>query len=453
MRSISIQEFFWILRRGLVWLIIIPLIVASAVGVYYVFCVENQYTSETKLYILVDYGASMGENRYDVTTSTSLAYDYQRLINTHEVLTSAAKKLGVKSLEGFIDVAYEENTRMINLSVTSTDPVFCQNAANTISDVFIEYLRTISQTKSVSVASRALLPSAPSGPNRIRNIALSLIISILFVVGTLVALAMKDTTLLTADDIENHLKISVLAHIACCKKEIKKFMSQKGVRMPLYYCVSRDMRESIKTLSMNLQFLSGGDAVKTLTVTSASPSEGKSTIAVMLATALVEEGKRVLLCDMDLCSCSLGEYYVRTRQKLIDVMRGTTNVNQVIMESDVRGLFLVARYHKQANITQTVRSPQFQGFIEDMRRQFDYILFDAPSVGFSVEAAMLASITDGTLLVIASGQVEWVHEKEIIAQLKNANASIIGAALNFINDHYDPRKSRGRPRKSQKHTA
>jgi capsular polysaccharide biosynthesis protein len=266
--------------------------------------------------------------RYDVYTSTSFAGDYQQLIKTHEVLTAAAEKLGVKDLEGLnIEVSSQENTRVISLSVTGDDPNFCMNAANMISEVFIEYLVTITRTNNVSIASKALLPDVPSGPNRIYNTAKAFVFSILAVAGILIAIAMMNTTLRTAEDVENSLHVPVLARIAGYKKEMDKFLSQKGTRKPLYYSVSCDTREGIKTLSMNLQFVSGGKGVKTLAVTSATPNEGKSSISIMLATALAEEGKRVLLCDMDFRNPSLGKLLgVRNRLDIVDVLQGTADI-------------------------------------------------------------------------------------------------------------------------------
>lgn len=439
MEEISIRELYAILRRGLALLIFIPLVVTSIVGAYYYIYSDNQYTAEAKLYVLIDYEDTTGSMRYDVNTSTSFAGDYQQLIVTHEVLTAAAKKLGAENLEELtIDVSSQANTRVICLSVTGTDPSFCMNAANTISEVFIEYLANITQTKSVSIASKALLPIDPSGPGRTRNTVIALVVSILFVACLLIAVALMNNTLRTSEDVENSLHVPVLARVAGYQKEMAKFMSQKGTRKPLYYSVSRETREGIKTLSMNLQFVSGGNAVKTLAITSATPNEGKSTIAVMLATSLAEEGKRVLLIDMDFRNPSLGKYLgVRNRLDIVDVMQGTTKIDQIMTETNVSGLTVVDSYHKRVLISNVVQSPQYQEFIGAVRHRFDYVILDTPPIGYFIDSAVLASVADRTLLVVASGRVERALGKEIVDQLQKANASIIGVALNFIYDRHN----------------
>jgi capsular exopolysaccharide synthesis family protein len=269
---------------------------------------------------------------------------------------------------------------------------------------------------------------------------MALAISILFVAGMLIAIAMMNTTLRTSEDVENSLHIPVLARIVGYKKEMARFINQKEARKPLFYAVSRDTREGIKTLAMNLQFVSGDKAIKTLAITSATPNEGKSTIAIMLATALAEEGKRVLLIDMDFRNPSLGKYLgVRNRLDIVDMVQGSARVEKIITESSVKGVYLVDSYHKRVLLSNVVQSPQYQEFIGIVGDHFDYVILDTPPVGFFIDSAVLASIADRTLVVIASGRVERALGKDIVDQLQKANASIIGVALNFIEDrnsHY-----------------
>jgi len=436
MGELSIKELAAILRRGIAFLILVPLVITSAVGAYLYLYAKDKYTAEAELYVLIDYGAAMGSMRYDVNTSTSFAGDYQKLMMTHEVISAAAKKLGVENLDSLrINVSSEGNTRVIDLSVTGMDPIFCTNAANAISEVFIDYLSTITQTKSVSIASKAMIPTAPTGLGRVYIIAIALVASILFAAGMLIAIEKMNTTLRTPEDIAEFLHLQVLARVAGYKRGMRKFLSQKEARKTLYSLVSRDTREGIRTLSMNLQFISFRKNIKTIAITSAMPNEGKSTTAVMLATSLAEEGKRVLLCDMDFMNPSLGKYLgVRGVLDIVDVLKGTAETELIISESNVNRLYLVDSYHKRILLSNVVQSPQYQEFLAAARQRFDYIILDTPPIGLFIDSAMLASIADGTLLVVASGRVERALGMEIVEQLQNANAAVVGVALNFVKE-------------------
>jgi capsular exopolysaccharide synthesis family protein len=391
--------------------------------------------------VLIDYEDTTGNMRYDVTTSTSFAGDYQQLITTHEVLNVAAQRLGIEDLDGVkIEVSAQANTRVINLSVIGNDPKFCMNAANTISDVFIEYLSNITQTNSISIASRALLPDKPSGPDRLSNIALAFLVSITLTALFSIVIERMDTTLRTSEDVEANLNLPVLARITEYEKEVTKYSSQKGERQPLYHVVSQDTREAIKTLSMNLQFASSGDKIKTIAITSATPEEGKSTVAIMLGTALAEEGKKVLLVDMDFRSPSIGRYFGKRNKKgLIEFLNGKEPLEQIITETRIKGLYMVDSYHNRMLMATVVQSSQYRSFIETVSNMFDYILFDTPPIGMFIDSAVLANVADRTLLIVASGRVQRALGKDVVDQLQKANASIIGVALNFVdnrNSHY-----------------
>ena len=119
MEEITLKGSIAILRRGLWLIIFIPIIVALLAGTYLYLYAENRYTAETKLYVLIDYGDTMGDVRYDVSTSTSFVGDYQQLIMTHEVLSTAAKMLGAENFDALdFNIYSQENTRVICLSVT-----------------------------------------------------------------------------------------------------------------------------------------------------------------------------------------------------------------------------------------------------------------------------------------------------------------------------------------------
>lgn len=438
MDEISLQDMLLIIRKRLAFVIIIPFVITSIIGLYYYCYAKNQYTAETKLYVLIDYEDTTGNMRYDVTTSTSFAGDYQQLITTHEVLATAAKKLDVDDLDSVkIEVSAQTNTRVLVLTVIGNDPVFCMNAANTISEVFINYLSSITQTNSVSIASRALLPDEPSGPSRMRNTAIAFLIALFATAAFFVIVEVMNTTLRTSEDVEENLNVPVLARITGYEKEVVKFQSQKGPHKPLYFVVPHETREGIKTLSMNLQFASTGDRVKTLAITSATPNEGKSTIAVMLGTSLAEEGKRVLLVDMDFRNPSLGKYLgKRNKKDLVDALNGKATLDQIITETQVKRMYMVDSYHKRVLMASVVQSPQYKSFIETISQEFDYIIFDTPPVGMFIDSAVLANVADRTLLVVASGRVERALGKDVVAQLQKASASIVGVALNFVDDRH-----------------
>jgi len=106
------------------------------------------------------------------------------------------------------------------------------------------------------------------------------------------------------------------------------------------------------------------------------------------------------------------------------------------VETGTEGLYMVDSYHKRVLMANVVQSPRYGEFIRSMREHFDFVILDTPPIGFFIDSAVLASVADKTLLVVASGRVERALGKEIVDQLQKANASVIGAALNFMDERH-----------------
>ncbi len=440
MTELTIKDLFGILRKWLAVLIIVPILAAVAIGVYYYNYTQNEYTAEAKLYVLVDYTDSTGNMRYDMATGAQFAGDYQQLIKTHEVLSAAASMLGVESLEeGDYEIAVDSvtNTRVLNLKVTTKDPELSTRTANTIAGVFVGYMRQMTHTDSVSIASAAELPKEPSGPQRMRNTAMAFAVALMLCCGLALAVELLNTTIRTDKEAEAELGLPVLAQIGGYRKEMQAYLRSKAKpRPPLLHAVSMMTQEGVKTLVMNLRFATMDKNLQTLAVTSATPAEGKSSVAIMMATTLAEEGNQVLLIDMDFRNPSLGMYLgVRNRLDIVDYISKNAQLNNIVTRTQIKGVSLIDSCHKSAIATDVIQTNAFASLLEEAERHYDYVILDTPPMGMFVDAALLTTVVDGVLLVVASGRVERELAKGVVEQLQKAKANTLGIALNFVDKH------------------
>ena len=156
------------------------------------------------------------------------------------------------------------------------------------------------------------------------------------------------------------------------------------------------LQNAVKTLVANIRFASVDNPVKTLVVTSSIPNEGKSTISIELARALAAGGKDVLIVEGDLRRRTLAEPHIPNP---VDI-------------------FSSRRFHR---------------FVDSLRRTYDYVIFDTPPLSTFVDAAVLGSVADGTLLVVRE---DFVKREDLISsydQLRKAEANVIGAVLNYCD--------------------
>ncbi|MDD4039258.1 MAG: Wzz/FepE/Etk N-terminal domain-containing protein, partial [Sphaerochaeta sp.] len=93
MQEISIKDILSILKKHWVWIVVIPMIIGISAYIYYQ-QQPNEYTAETRLYVLMEYVDSVGQVRYDTTTSTQFTGDFKELIQTKQVYQKTVDQLG-----------------------------------------------------------------------------------------------------------------------------------------------------------------------------------------------------------------------------------------------------------------------------------------------------------------------------------------------------------------------
>lgn len=192
--------------------------------------------------------------------------------------------------------------------------------------------------------------------------------------------------------------------------------------------------EAIKTLRTNLMF-SGAD-VKVVALTSFVAAEGKSTVSFQLAASLAQAGKRVLLLDADLKKSNLvNRLRVRTRvQGLSHYLSGMANVNDLLYETDLQGMYIMFAGTHVPNSAELLGSPAFERLISALKKDvFDYVIVDCAPLGLVVDCAVIAPTLDGVLMVVDSTNNSYKMERRIKAQLEKSGAKILGVVLNRVD--------------------
>lgn len=192
-------------------------------------------------------------------------------------------------------------------------------------------------------------------------------------------------------------------------------------------------QEAFNTLRTNILF-SGRD-VKTILVTSCIAGEGKSTVAFETALGLAQMGKKVLLIDGDLRKSVYANRY--TKEKgivgLSQYLSGQMELDQVLYATQIQTLNLIFSGPFPPNPTELVGSAAFGELIRLEREQYDYILIDTPPLGLVVDAALMATVCDGAMLVIGMGMVSYHMVQGVSDQLRKSGCPILGAVLNQTN--------------------
>ena len=194
------------------------------------------------------------------------------------------------------------------------------------------------------------------------------------------------------------------------------------------------MAEGFNQLKTNLAFC--GDGIKTITVTSSVPNEGKSSVAFTLARTMAENGKKILLIDCDLRkSVMAGKYHIEGIDKgFSHYLTGQAAEEEVIYATEEEGFYLTIAGPLSPDPTTLLNSELFDQFMRKVRGEFDYVIVDAPPLGLVIDAVIIGQHTDGTVIVIEQGVIKRKIIQDVVRQLKKGNIRILGAVLNKVDD-------------------
>ena len=192
--------------------------------------------------------------------------------------------------------------------------------------------------------------------------------------------------------------------------------------------------EAYRVLRTNIQFSSLDKPIKSLLVTSAGPSEGKSLTVSNLGVAFAQSGLKVLIIDCDMRKPKQHKHFeVNNGNGLSNILIGELSLSDGLHDVGIEGLKLIPTGPIPPNPAELLGSQRMKDFIAELYGMFDIILVDTPPVVPVTDAALMAANVDGVLLVVASGEAKIEMTQKAKELLLNVNARIIGTILNMVD--------------------
>ena len=196
--------------------------------------------------------------------------------------------------------------------------------------------------------------------------------------------------------------------------------------------------EAYRALRANIQFYSLEHKIKTIAITSTNPGEGKSTTATNLAITIANSGMKVLLADFDLRKPMVLKGAVSQEHSGISTfLSGMADFTDILKITDVQNFYFAPCGPRPPNPTELINSKKFIEFVSEAKEHFDMVIFDTPPLGIVIDCAIIASQTDGVIIVVETNKTELKKMQKVKVQLEKANAKILGVVLNKIkkNDY------------------
>lgn len=206
-----------------IWIIVaVTLIFGVAGAVVTKYVMAEQFTAETRVYVLNRSLSSMGLAMSDFQVSDQLTEDYLVLMQgrniTQEVLDVLKLDMTRNELAKKISIKAINNTRVLKIEVTDTDPQRAAEIANCVRRVAGRQLESIMDVDAVNVVYDAEVPLKKSGPSITKNTIIAAAAGLVLILGIFAMIYLMDDTIRTEDDVERHLGLSVLGVIPLSKE-------------------------------------------------------------------------------------------------------------------------------------------------------------------------------------------------------------------------------------------
>lgn len=325
----------------------------------------------------------------------------------------------------------------------------------------LDVLKTL-VTGGVAVGETARAPAAPSSPKPLRDGVLAAAAALLLGVGLAFVREALDVKVHSAEELGELTDLPVIGAIPQLAKQ------ERGESALLTLADSRGpAAEAFRFLRTNLEFVNFNRDVKVILVTSPLPSQGKSTTIANLAIALLRSGKRVAVVEGDLRRPAIHRFFkIPNTRGVTSVVSGDVSLAEAIQvltfrESTMTAvtntrpkasgaktkaatpselkLTVLPAGHLPPNPGEIVTSRQLDEILEELRRDHDYILVDAPPMFAVGDAAAMAGKVDGIIVVLRLSETTRDTIRAVEELLGRVPARTLGFVVTGV-----PRSAKGR---------
>ncbi|MFF2890556.1 CpsD/CapB family tyrosine-protein kinase [Paenibacillus sp. NPDC057967] len=191
--------------------------------------------------------------------------------------------------------------------------------------------------------------------------------------------------------------------------------------------------EAYRSLRTNIDFSSIDEKLQVIMVSSAGPGEGKSTTITNLAITFAQSERKVILIDADLRKPTAHHTFsISNRHGLSTVLSQQCTLDDAIQNTNVPGMDVMTSGFIPPNPAEMLNSKRMTALIQELREKYDVVLIDTPPLLAVTDAQIVATKSDGAILVVDQGRVKREIAKKAVHNLQTVNARILGVVLNNV---------------------
>ena len=271
-------------------------------------------------------------------------------------------------------------------------------------------------------------------PRMTVNVILAFMATLMLGVGLAFVLDYLDRTIKTAEDVERLVGAPLLGIIPIVAETGDDPKAQIDRDLYVFRNPTSQAAECCRSIRTNILFSAADRPMKTITVSSPRPREGKTTTTLYMGTIMAQSGQRVLIVDTDLrrprLHKSLG---VSKNRGLTNLILGDAAIDDVIKTTDIPNLFILPSGPQPPNPAELLLTNRFKQVLAELESRFDRILLDSPPVLAVTDAVVLARLSSGVMLIAQAGKTLLDDVAHSARQFRDIDAPILGVILNDMD--------------------
>ncbi|MGI6380863.1 MAG: polysaccharide biosynthesis tyrosine autokinase [Anaerolineae bacterium] len=488
----ELREYWAIVRRWW-WLLLVCMVLGA--GTAYVVSINTEPTYEASALLMI--GGSLEQvdpTTGDMQTSQRLAQTYAELVKTRTILDAVVRELGLPRRPD-VTVSIPSNTQMLRITVADSIPSRAAAAANELGrqlvlqspsaperqeQAYREYVhqqiaelqdemdalsraivaeneggadpdrikrleeelnarRTAwstlltylkgSSINEVRIFEEAVAPTAPTKPKVMQNTLLAAVVGLMLAGGAAFLIEYLDDSVRDQRDVTDLLGLPMLGVVGALGEgqQLPTVLAENEPRSPL--------AEAFRMVRTNLSYaLPAQEGARRYLVTSAGPTEGKTTVTANLATVMAQAGQRVILVDADLRRPKLYKAFgVPSKPGLTSYLAGmVASVDDILIDTEVDGVRMLSCGPLPPNAAELLNSARMEQLLDELDDRCEVVLLDSPPLLAVADAAILACMVSGVILVLEAGTTRLEGAAAAMDVLSKAGAKVLGAVLNNV---------------------
>ena len=415
------------------WVLVLSIAFFSVISYYVtVNLMTPIYRASSTVFIGREGAAQDNLTIADLTLGQRLAIDYRQLIMTglvlEEVITRLPENFRNISVGRNLLISVVPDSRFIYISFDDPWPERATQFVNTLSEVLKEKSVLIFGVGNMHIIDYARIPFYPIRPNVLNNTILAGFLGFLLAAMLLSLRLVYYEPVQKQEDVENESGLPVIGIIPRIKEQKSK-AKQWNIESAL--TANPFLKESYRIVEANLTYMNIDKKFKVIMFTSALPGEGKTNSISSMAFILASSGKKVLLIDCDLRRGRIHSLFNINRISGLTncLAQGADCTDNFASFSNLTNLSILTTGVLPPTPTDVLASIAFENFINDIKGQFDYVLIDTPPVLLFADAALISRVSDGIIMIAASGVTKKTDLTKTKTLLEKTGARIMGVLL------------------------